>query len=182
MAELLDDVDGALWNRAMLEECRVHMSLPEMRRVVVAIDPAGGSGKGSDETGIVASGVGRDGRGYVLADASRRYSPDGWARAAAGLYRSLKAGSDRCRTKNYGGDMVASTIRSVDPSLPVRMVHAEPREAGSCGAGCLRSMSSGAFRTLETLAGLEDQLCGWDPASTGSSPDRLMHWFGQSPI
>jgi phage terminase large subunit-like protein len=38
-AELLDDVEGALWNRAMLDACRVK-EYPEMRRIVVGIDPA----------------------------------------------------------------------------------------------------------------------------------------------
>ncbi len=59
----------------------------------------------------------------MLADASGRYTPDGWARAAAGLYRSLNA--DRIVAEsNFGGQMVEATIRAVDGNLPVRMVHA----------------------------------------------------------
>jgi phage terminase large subunit-like protein len=168
--ELLDDVDGALWNREMLDEGRVHI-LPDMRRIVVAIDPAGGSSRKSDETGIVAAGVGRDGRGYVLADASGRYSPDGWARAATGLYRSLLA--DRIVAEmNYGGEMVESTIRSVDFRVPVKMVHA------SRGKQVRAEPISALYEQrrvshVGNLPGLEDQLCGWNPAETGPSPDRL---------
>src|SRR5262249_12282533 len=38
-AELLEDTPNALWNRAAIEEARVS-ALPELRRVIVAIDPA----------------------------------------------------------------------------------------------------------------------------------------------
>ncbi len=170
MGELLDDVDGSLWTRAMLDECRV-MELPHMRRVVVAIDPAGGSSRRSDETGIIGAGVGREGHAYVLADASGRYSPEGWARAAIGLYRSLQADTIVAE-QNYGGEMVAATIRAVDAAVPVKMVHASRGKA-------VRAEPIVAFyeqrrvHHVGNLPGLEDQLCGWDPASNAASPDRL---------
>jgi phage terminase large subunit-like protein len=168
--ELLEDVDGALWSRDALDECRVH-ELPQMRRIVVAVDPAGGSSRKSDETGIIAAGVGLDGRGYVLADASGRYSPDGWGRAAVGLYQSLKA--DRIVAEmNYGGQMVESTIRAVDQNVPVKMVYA------SRGKQVRAEPISALYEQrrvshVGNLPGLEDQLCGWNPAAGGPSPDRL---------
>ena len=171
MGELLDDVDGALWNRAMLDECRV-MELPgDLRRVVVAIDPAGGSSRRSDETGIVAAGVGRDGRGYVLADASGRYTPDGWARAAIGLYDSLKA--DRIVAEaNFGGEMVEGTIRAVNPRVPVKLVHAS-RGKMVRAEPVVALYEQRRVHHVGNLPGLEDQLCGWNPAEAGPSPDRL---------
>ena len=168
--ELLEDVDGALWTRAMIDETRVHV-LPQMRRVVVALDPAGGSSKKNDETGILAAGLGLDGRGYVIADASGRYSPDGWARAATGLYHSLNA--DRIvAEQNFGGEMVEGTIRAVDPDVPVRLVHA------SRGKQVRAEPISALYEQrrvshVGNLPGLEDQLCGWNPAENGPSPDRL---------
>src|SRR5712672_1063427 len=41
-AEILDDVPGALWSRARIEEMRwpVHRNIPDLVRIVVAIDPA----------------------------------------------------------------------------------------------------------------------------------------------
>lgn len=169
-AELLDEVDGALWTRAMLDECRT-MTLPDMRRIVVAVDPAGGASRTSDETGIIAAGVGTDGRGYVLADASGRYSPDGWARAAAGLYRSLNA--DRIVAEsNFGGQMVEATIRAVDRNLPVRMVHAS-RGKVVRAEPIVALYEQRRVSHVGTLPGLEDQLCGWDPTISGPSPDRL---------
>src|SRR6266851_562086 len=51
MGEVLEDVPGALWERAVIDKLRVRMA-PELARVVVAIDPAVTSGEDSDETGI----------------------------------------------------------------------------------------------------------------------------------
>lgn len=169
MAELLDDVEGALWSRANLDEARV-MTMPEMKRIVIGIDPAGASNAKSDETGIVACGVGVDGRGYVLADASGKYSPDGWARAAVNLYRSLKA--DRIiAEKNYGGEMCEATIRAVDKNVPVKMVHATRGKAVRAEPVAAlyeqrRVSHVGNFPTLE------DQMCGWAPGDS-DSPDRM---------
>ncbi len=87
-AELLEDTDGALWNRAQIDACRVQ-SVPELKRIIVAIDPALSSGEASDETGIVAAGRGADGLLYVLADWSGRFSPEGWAERAIMLYQDM---------------------------------------------------------------------------------------------
>ena len=169
-AELLDDVDGALWTRAMLDECRVGV-LPVLRRIVVAVDPAGGSTGRSDETGIVAAGIGQDGHGYIIADASGRYTPDGWARAAVELYRSLQA--DRIVAEmNYGGAMVEATIRAVDSRVPVKMVHASRGKAVRAEP-VVALYEQRRVHHVGSLPGLEDQLCGWDPAEGGKSPDRL---------
>ena len=78
-AEILDDVEGALWTQEMIEEAHIK-ELPEMQRIVIAIDPAVTSNKSSDETGIIVCGLGIDGKGYIVDDLSGRYSPDAWAR------------------------------------------------------------------------------------------------------
>ena len=111
-AEILDDVPGALWTRALLEELRwpVGKSMPDLSRVVVAIDPAVTSGEEADETGIIVAGRDYDGRGYVLDDRSGRYAPFAWAREAIMLYR--KYGADRVVAEvNNGGDLVANVAR-----------------------------------------------------------------------
>ena len=115
-AELLDDVPGALWSRALIEAARPPMGfvMPDLVRVVVAIDPAASSGEDADETGIIVAGKDANGHGYVLADQSARYAPTEWARTAIALYRQHKA--DRIVAEvNNGGDMVESTIRMIDP-------------------------------------------------------------------
>ena len=169
-AELLDELEGALWNRAMLEACRV-LAAPELRRVVVAIDPAGGASKTSDETGIVAAGRAADGHAYVLSDLSGRFSPDGWARRAVELYRSLRA--DRIVAEaNFGGGMVEATIRAVDPNVPVKLVHASRGKAVRAEP-VVSLYEQRRVHHVGLFAELEDQLCGWDPMESSPSPDRL---------
>jgi len=92
-AEVLDDVPGALWTRELIEELRCPSGKPthDLSRVVVAIDPAVTSGEDADETGIIVAGRDYNGRGYVLDDRSRRYTPIEWAREAIMLYRKYDA-------------------------------------------------------------------------------------------
>src|SRR5690242_2220747 len=124
-AQLLDDVPGALWNRERLEETRwpAHRNLPDLKRIVVAVDPAASSGEEADETGIIVAGKDAAGHGYVLEDQSGRYPPTEWARVAISLYRKYKA--DRVVAEvNNGGDMVEATIRMVDPTVSYAAVRA----------------------------------------------------------
>lgn len=136
--EILDDVEGALWTWAIIDGYRCELPTEGASRTVVAIDPAITAEEGSDETGIVAAtcysaatpfpkanlvhGEAVD-HYFVRADRSGRFSPRGWAAEAIELYHELKA--DRIvAEKNQGGDMVASTLHSVDPNVPVILVHA----------------------------------------------------------
>ena len=84
-AEILDDVPGALWQRAWIDRDRRERA-PELKRVVISIDPAVKSGEDSDETGILVAGVGHDDHGYVLQDLSGRYAPHEWAKVAIAAY------------------------------------------------------------------------------------------------
>jgi predicted phage terminase large subunit-like protein len=121
--EILDDNPGAMWKADQLQRCRVEKH-PELKRIVVAIDPAGSYGEKSDETGIVVAGLGVDGRYYVLEDLSGRYSPQDWATVAVQAFRRWRA--DRVvAEKNYGGAMVEHTIRTVDRDIPLRLVDAK---------------------------------------------------------
>src|SRR5262249_33562882 len=121
-AELLEDVPGALWTHGLIECGRV-AAAPELARVIVAIDPAASSAAGADETGIIVAGKGCDGDAYVLADASGRYAPSEWARAAIAAGRSHHA--DRIVAEvNNGGEMVEATLRVIDPDVPFAAVRA----------------------------------------------------------
>jgi phage terminase large subunit-like protein len=110
-AEILDDVPGALWTRAMLDDARIDRA-PDLRRVVVAVDPSGTSGDDDgDSIGIVVAGLGIDGRGYVLADRTCSLSPVGWGRRAVEAYREFSA--DRVvAERNFGGAMVEAVVRT----------------------------------------------------------------------
>src|SRR4029077_3015893 len=111
-AELLSDTPGALWQLDWLDRDRVTKA-PELKRIVVAIDPAVSNNEGSDENGIIVAGLAADKSIYVLDDLSGKYAPHEWAAKAISAYRRHKA--DRVLAEvNNGGAMVENTIRSVD--------------------------------------------------------------------
>jgi phage terminase large subunit-like protein len=165
--ELLDDYEGALWQRRMFDDRR---AAPDLVRVVVAVDPAVTANEGSDETGIVVAGEGVDKRWYVLADRSCRLSPDGWAKRAVAAYDEFAA--DRIVAEvNNGGDMVAATLRTVRPTIPYTAVHAS-RGKTIRAAPVAALYEQGRVSHTQPFDVLEDQLCTWLPDS-GTSPDRL---------
>ena len=168
--EILDDAPGALWRSEWIEEARVPAP-PELSRVVVAVDPAVSVGEDSDETGIVVVGVGVDGDGYVLHDASGRWTPGEWARRACALYGQYHADCVVAEV-NQGGDMVAETLRQVSRDILVITVRATRGKQVRAQPLALRYEQRrvhhvGIFRELE------DQLVTWDPLTARTSPDRL---------
>lgn len=178
--DFLPMVDGALWTYEMLDECRITRDqLPEMKRVVIAVDPSGASGpedKRSDEIGIVACGIDKNDIGYVLDDVSGRYSPTEWARKAIAL--SAKYQADRIvAEKNYGGALVEANIRSVDRKASVKLVtatrgkavRAEP-VAGLYEQGKVKHVLDPHVDLTE----LENQMCNFSTAGYEGmkSPDR----------
>ena len=169
LGELLEDVAGALWTLALLDENRVE-SAPDMQRIVVAVDPSGGSGPDNDEQGIMVVGLAVDGEVYVLADRSCKLSPHGWASRAIGAFHEFSA--DRVVAEvNYGGAMVESTIRQVSKTVPIKVISAsrgkvQRAEPVAAAYEQHRVHHVGAFPKLE------DQLTTWTPQD-GTSPDRL---------
>lgn len=183
-AELLDDTPGALWTREMLDRTRRRKSdkLPDMQRVVVAIDPAGKSQEtaisdGTAETGIVVCGLGVDGRGYVLADESCSLSPNGWARRALAAYDLYQADAIVVET-NQGGDMVRQTIQSVRPGVSVIEVHAS-RGKVTRAEPIAALYEQGRISHVGAHAALEDQMVLFTPLgiageTTGDRVDALV--------
>ena len=177
-AELIDEVQGALWTRGMIDESRKPIRLPDMDRIVVAIDPSGARGvddESADSIGIVVAGKGVDGRGYILADRSCKMSPAGWGQRAVAAYHEFKA--DRIiAERNYGGAMVEHVVKTTDPNVAYtevvasrgKVVRAEPIAA-------LYEQKRISHVAAEDMTALEDQMC--EMASSGylgeGSPDRL---------
>ena len=120
-AEILGDLPGALWSLSTLDAYRLREA-PEVSRIVVAVDPAVTATEASDEHGIVVAGISEQ-RGIVLEDASLSGSPNEWARRAVSLYRSWNADAIVIEV-NQGGDMVAHTIRTIDPNVKIKEVRA----------------------------------------------------------
>lgn len=171
-AELLEDVEGALWKRAWLEEAR-RVKMPDMKRIVVGVDPPGETA----ECGIIVAGLGIDGEGYLIEDASLAGSPDQWAKAVVGAYH--KHAADKIvPEKNQGGAMVEHTLRTVrDESdkaigrnLPIAPVWASRGKATRAEPVAALS-EQGRIHHAGYFAALEDQLCEWIPGA--KSPDRL---------
>ena len=187
---ILGDVEGSLWPRALIEECRATEDAAALaamaRRVVVGVDPPASA---AGTCGIVVAcsfdpparrgpepASADRGTGYaVLADASvAGASPEGWAAAvtaAAGRW-----GADRVvAERNQGGDMVASVLRAAGAGLPVRLVHAargKVARAEPVAALFERGAAvfAGAFAPLEAeLTGLQ---AGGGYRGPGGSPDR----------
>lgn len=171
--ELIEDRSDALWRRGAIEAARVG-DMPALGRIVVAIDPPASSGAKADACGLVAAGLGEDGVGYVLADASEAgLRPAEWAKRAVALARRFEADSLVAEV-NQGGEMVSAVIREVDPTVPVatvratrgKWVRAEPVAA---------LYEQGRVRHVGTFPALEDEMCDFGPTglSSGRSPDRL---------
>jgi len=168
-AEILEDIEGALWSLSMIEETRVN-EIPEMKRVVVAVDPAVTNNKNSDETGIVVCGLGIDNRYYIIDDVSGKMSADAWAKTAVNVYYKYKA-SRIIAEVNNGGDLVERLLRTVDKNIPYKSVSASRgkvirAEPISALYEQQRVSHCGVFSKLE------DQMCSFT-GDKSTSPDRL---------
>lgn len=171
-AEILDDVPGALFTRDAIDKER-RVSAPQMQRVVVGVDPSGASGQGEgDDIGIVVAGKGVDGRAYVLADFTCNLSPEGWGRRVNEAYTAHKA--DRIiAERNFGGAMVESVIRAVNPKLPVTMVTAS-RGKIARAEPVAALYEQGRVTHVGAFPQLEDQMVAFTPNGYvgDGSPDR----------
>ncbi len=172
-AEILDDRPDALWPRELIERCRV-AEAPELRRIVVAVDPPATSGPHADACGIVAAGLGVDGRAYVLDDATVVGArPLDWARRAIRTYRAHEA--DRIVVEvNQGGDLVATVIAQVDAGIPVRAVRAS-RGKWLRAEPVAALYEQGRVAHVGAFPALEDEMSDFGPdgLSGGRSPDRV---------
>lgn len=172
--ELLADVPGALWSRERIDALR-RAHAPTLTRIVVAVDPAGGSGDSNDETGIIVAGLGADGHGYVLADLSGRASPHAWGAVAVGAYHRWRA--DRIIGEvNNGGEMIEHVIRTVDPDVAYKAVRASRGKVARAEPVAALD-EQGRVHHVGAFPALEDQMCAmttdFDRAAAGFSPDRV---------
>lgn len=198
--EIVEDVEGALWTRDLVERCRVAPDSPPQLRGgagggTLSVDrdqapppalPADAGGEcwrrivvgvdppvsaGGDACGIVVCALGEDGIGYVIADHSASgLSPEGWARAVAAA--AAAHGADRVVAEaNQGGAMVESVLRAADCALPVRLAHA--RRGKSARAEPVAALfERGRARFAGAFPELEDELCGLQIGGGYAGPGR----------
>lgn len=170
-AEILDEAEGALWNRDMLAEAQSKEPPEAFARVVVAVDPAATSNPHSDETGIIVAGATADKRAHVIADGSGRMTPGDWAKRVIDLFHAY--GADRIVAEgNQGGEMVSHTIRTQWPAAPVKIVHAS-RAKVARAEPVAALYEQGRVSHAPGLDALEDQMVTWEPMSGLPSPDRV---------
>lgn len=170
-AHILDDNPNSLFSYDNFQRINKE-SLPNLRRIVVAIDPAVSHNEHSDETGIIVAGVDYDDNGYILHDASMIGTPTEWANKAIELYRYYQA--DRIVAEiNQGGDMVESVIKNIDRTVSFKGVRATKGKALRAEPIAAlyeqhRIYHNGYFEQLET------QMVEFDPTlKVQKSPDRL---------
>lgn len=170
-AEYLDDVEGALWTLATIEQHRV-FTIPPMRasRVVVGVDPPGETA----ECGIVAvlgpAIAHRNGEAYVLEDASVAGPPEKWAAQVVSVYHRLGAESVRVES-NQGGDMCRAVIHAVNPDVRIEKVHAHLSKEDRAEPVSVH-YQRGRVHHVGYFGMLEAQMTQWVPGE-GKSPDRL---------
>jgi phage terminase large subunit-like protein len=170
-AEIIDDIEGALWSPRLIEEARLPVDTEKpLTSIIVAIDPAVTANDNSDETGIIVVGKDHNNEYYVLEDLSGKHSADKWGKIAINAYYSWEA--DRIVAEvNNGGDLVERLLRNIDINVPYRsvrasrgkMVRAEPIAALYEQK---RVHHIGVFEDLET------QMCTYT-GQVNPSPDRL---------
>lgn len=166
LAEDVDQAPGAMWTRETIEKSRWTTKLPDLARVVTAVDPSATSG--GDEAGIVTAGSTRT-DGFLLADDSVQGSPRTWATAAVTAYHKHKADYIVAESNN-GGEMVEMTIKTIDPSVRVKLVHAS-RGKATRAEPVASLYEHGRIHHVGAYPALEDELCLWMPGD--ASPNRL---------
>ena len=170
MAEDVETVPGALWKPELITKSRVD-TCPDLVRIVIGVDPPGGA----TECGIVAAGASADGHAYIIADASLKASPDAWAGTVIDLYQQLGANIVAVE-KNYGGDMVMSTLvtaaNSRDLSVYCHPVNATRGKAIRAEPVVAR-FEQGRVHLVGSFPYLEEELQTWDPIQSKQSPNRL---------
>lgn len=181
--EWASEVHGALWaledrkapdGKTMpgIDTLRVAKA-PELRRIVVAVDPSGTRGDGGgDDIGIIVAGLGVDGDTYILEDATCQMSPEGWGRRAVERYDRYEA--DRIvGERNYGGDMVRFTVATANKKAAFKEVVASRGKA--VRAEPISALyEQGRVHHVGDFPDLEDQMCNFTAAGYlgDGSPDR----------
>lgn len=172
MAESVEQIEGALWKRELIEKSRV-VRYPPLKRIVVGVDPSGSSS--GNECGIITAGVDENSHYYIIEDRSLRASPGAWAEAVLTAYNRNQA-NYIIGEENFGGEMVRLTIQTVANDKGISMSY---KSVNASRGKAMRAEPIVALfeRGLVHLVGdfpyLEDEMCQWIPGDTRHSPNRL---------
>ncbi|RVH21654.1 DNA packaging protein [Sinorhizobium meliloti] len=184
LGQFADVSESALWTLELLDQQRiVDGKVPDMVRIVVAVDPSGAAGEEdtrSDEIGIVVCGLGKDGRGYILEDLSGRMAPAMWGKAAVSAFDRWEADCIVAE-ENFGGAMVQEVIRGASTDAERKVGGTVPYRSVKASRGKIaRAEPIAALFEQQKISlvghfpDMEDQFCSMTTAGyLGSrSPDR----------
>ncbi len=197
-AELLEDVEGALWTRVMIDASRLAI-LPgtdiqaypgwqkdeslrdtvasKMRKIYVGIDPNTTSGESADAAGVIVAGQGEDNHGYVLDDRTVvKGGPAVWRAVACDTYHDWSADKVIAESNN-GGEMVSLVIQGFDRTVPVELVTASRGKRTRAEPVAALYVADEEHEKLATchhvgtFPDLEDEMSTWTPDA--ESPNRM---------
>lgn len=169
--EILEDIEGALWHRGLIDRARVRTS-PDLVRIVVAVDPPVSKGPEANNCGIVVAGRCEQGDVYVLADLSEGgLSPNQWASKALAALEHFD-GDCLVAEVNQGGDLVETVLRQISPHVPYRAVRASRGKMTRAEPVALL-YERGLVHHAGCFDALEDELCSYTGEPGEVSPDRL---------
>jgi len=174
--EFADATPNQLFPEEHIDKWRVvDGDVPELVRVVVAVDPSGSGDENNadnDAIGVVIGGLGIDGNAYVIEDATVKAGPATWGRVATTAYDRHEADVIVGET-NFGGDMVRQVIHTARPRTPFKKVHAS-RGKVQRAEPFSALYEQGKVRHVGNFPELEDEMAGFSTNGyTGQgSPNR----------
>jgi phage terminase large subunit-like protein len=177
--EFIEDIEGALWKRATIEQNKVPFAeRPLFEKVVIAVDPASSDKASANECGIIACGRGRNALAYVIADyTTHGLNPANWGAKVVEAYKKMRAEYVVVEA-NLGGGLVETVLKQIDPLIPIRFVQARPGQSKYIRAEPVAMLyEQGRVKHLGNFAKLEDQMCqftgNFQKENPGLSPDRV---------
>jgi phage terminase large subunit-like protein len=189
--EMLDEVEGALVTAKLIDATRIldGSLIPQLRRVVVGVDPSVTNTESSDACGIVVAGLGigplhgwtgspavvEGPHLYYLADHTMRGTPHAWARKALQVAEEWDADAMIVET-NQGGDLCTTMLRMVAKEIESRTPRIT-KVTASKGKYTRAEPVAGVFEQCRAhivggLPGVEDGFTSWVPGDP-ESPNEL---------
>ena len=169
-AELLDDIEGALWSHEMLSKLRVKTH-PHIEYICIGLDPAVTSTEQSDETGIIVVGIGVDSMVYLLEDLSGKYSVSEWAHVVHNAYSRYQA-NIVIGEANQGGDLIENNLNMVSHHIRYQAVRATKDKIARAN-DIIYLYEKSLICHVGNFEMLEHQLCTYTGNKNQLSPDRM---------
>lgn len=159
--EIIEDAEGALWTRALIDSVLVSSAPKDLQKIVVAIDPPVTSGPKADACGLVVAGrigSGAQARVFILHDGTMQgLRPDKWAALAVDSWRQWDADYLLAEV-NQGGEMVKSILQAIGSEVPVRTVYASKSKVARAEP-VAALYEQGKVKHVGCFPALEDELC-----------------------